>query len=249
MPSLGSHLARAHRAAERLAMPEVDADRGAYYLGATAPDVRVITRLDRSVTHFYDLDDLGVQDSIARMFDEHPALAHPAGLDAATIAFVCGFMTHLVLDEQYIEVVFRTKFGAHSDLKDEPRGQVLDRALQYEIDRRDRLDRDVMSDVEAALASTAPVTGVPFIEDDALTRWVTTSIDVAGQAPDFERFERMMARHMVAAGYDKQAVLDECADPETLVGEAFEVVSADVVERFWADATDLMTERVRDYLR
>ena len=47
MPSLGSHMARARALADRLRLPEIDADRGAYYLGSTAPDIRVITRMDR----------------------------------------------------------------------------------------------------------------------------------------------------------------------------------------------------------
>jgi hypothetical protein len=33
------------------------------------------------------------------------------------------------------------------------------------------------------------------------------------------------------------------------VREAFEVVSEERIERFWRDVEDLMTERVRSYLR
>ena len=89
MPSLGSHLLRAYRVAERLGLPEIEADRGAFLLGATAPDIRVITRRDREDTHFFRLDDLADQDSVARMFRENPSLAMPSGLDAATTASYC----------------------------------------------------------------------------------------------------------------------------------------------------------------
>ena len=44
MPSLGSHLAGARLIADRLAHRAIEADRGAYYLGATAPDLRSMTR-------------------------------------------------------------------------------------------------------------------------------------------------------------------------------------------------------------
>src|SRR5438093_9850256 len=144
MPSLGSHMARAREVAERLRLKEIDADRGSFYFGATAPDVRVSTRLDRRVTHFYELDEYGQQDSVARMFAEHPLLARPAGLDAATTAFIAGYVTHLVLDESYIERIYRPRFGERSPIGDDPRRDVLDRALQYELDRRDREDRDAM---------------------------------------------------------------------------------------------------------
>ena len=45
----------------------------------------------------FRLDDLGDQDSVARMFRENPSLATPSGLDVATTAFVAGYLTHLVL--------------------------------------------------------------------------------------------------------------------------------------------------------
>lgn len=249
MPSLGSHLARARQAAARLALPEVDADRGAFYLGATAPDIRVITRLDRAVTHFYDLKDFGDQDSVARMFEANPALATPAGLDAATAAFIAGYLTHLVLDETYIAEVYRPSFGALSPLKEDAKANVLDRALQYEIDRRDREDEAAMAEVRAAIEASVPVRGIPFIADEHLAQWLTVSADVAGQAADYSRFRRMMMRHLEGAGYDAASIDTLCEDPDGLIQEAFGVVSEERVERFWRDATDRMEARVRSYLR
>jgi hypothetical protein len=249
MPSLGSHLARARQLAARLALPEVDADRGAFYLGATAPDIRVITRLDRSVTHFFDLKDFGDQDSVARMFEANPALATPAGLDAATTAFIAGYLTHLVLDEAFIGEVYRPSFGAFSALKDDPKANVLDRALQYELDRRDRQDEAAMAEVRAAIEETVPISGIPFIADEHLAQWMTVSADVAGQAADYSRFRRMMMRHLEGAGYDAEALEAACEDPLSLIREAFGVVSEERIERFWRDATDRMEARVRSYLR
>lgn len=249
MPSLGSHLARARQVAARLALPEVDADRGAFYLGATAPDIRVITRLDRAVTHFFDLKDFGDQDGVARMFEAHPALATPAGLDAATTAFIAGYLTHLVLDETFISEVYRPSFGALSPLKEDAKANVLDRALQYEMDRRDRQDETAMAEVRAAIEASMPVGGIPFIADEHLVQWVTVSADVAGQAADYSRFRRMMMRHLEGAGYDPAALDAACEDPHGLIREAFDVVSEERIERFWRDATDRMEARVRSYLR
>ena len=249
MPSLGSHLARARQVAARLALPEVDADRGAFYLGATAPDIRVITRLDRAVTHFFDLRDFGDQDGVARMFEAHPALATPAGLDAATTAFIAGYLTHLVLDETFINEVYRPSFGALSPLKEDAKANVLDRALQYEMDRRDRQDETAMAEVRAAIEASMPVGGIPFIADEHLVQWVTVSADVAGQAADYSRFRRMMMRHLEGAGYDPAALDAACEDPHGLIREAFGVVSEERIERFWRDATDRMEARVRSYLR
>lgn len=249
MPSLGSHLVRARMVADRLEFPEIEADRGAFYLGATAPDIRVITRKDREVTHFFSLSNLGDQDSVTRMFRDNPGLATPSGLDSATTAFMAGYVTHLVLDEGFISQIYRPNFGAFSNWDDDPKSNVLDRALQYELDRRDREDRECMEEIRASLAATVPVAGLGFIEDQHLAEWVTVSEDVAGQPADYSRFRRMMSRHLQMAGYDEATIERECEEPLELVRQAFDIVSEERIERFWRDATDQMTERVRDYLR
>lgn len=249
MPSLGSHLVRARTVAGRLALPEIDADRGSFYLGATAPDIRVITKHDREVTHFFRLADLDDQDSVERMFREHPGLARPAGLDAAVAAFIAGYLTHLVLDEVFITAIYRPHFGPLSAIDDDPRSNVLDRAMQYELDRRDREDRDAITEISAALEDATPVSGIPFIADDALAEWVRVSQDVAGQPADFSRFERMLTRHLREAGYDEDAIRSECERPAELVAEAFAVVTMDRLQRFWLEAEEAMIERVRKYLR
>lgn len=249
MPSLGSHLLRAHRVADTLDLPEIEADRGAFYLGATAPDIRVITRRAREETHFFRLDDLARQDSVARMFEENPGLGMPSGLDAATTAFIAGYLTHLVLDETFIGEIYRPNFGALSEIGDDPKSNVLDRALQYELDRRDREATATMAEIRDALVRSRPVTGIPFIEDQYLVEWVTVSADVAAQSPDYSRFRRMMQRHLQNAGYDESAIDAFCEAPDALVEEAFGVVSIDRIERFWRVANEAMIERVREYLR
>lgn len=249
MPSLGSHMAHARTVARRLALPEIDADRGAYYLGCTAPDIRVITRMERRVTHFYNLDELGEQDSSGRMFAEHPRLAERASLDAATTAFVAGYLTHLVLDEAFITDVYRPHFGALSPIDADPRSNVLDRALQYELDRRDREDRVAMTEIGAAIAATQPVCGIPFIADDHLVEWVSVTGEIASLAPDYGRFQRMMTRHLELAGYSIDDINRYCEAPAVLVSEAFGIVGEERLARFWRDAEERMYERVRSYLR
>lgn len=249
MPSLGSHLARAHVVAERLALPEIDGDRGAFYLGATAPDIRVITRFDREVTHFFQLAEMGPQDSVLRMFMEHPDLASPGRMEAATVAFMAGYLTHLVLDETFITEIYRPTFGPESAIDADRRANILDRALQYELDRRDREQTETMAKIGAALASTSPLGGIPFIDDHHLLEWLAVSESIAGQPADYSRFRRMMVRHYETAGFDEDTIERECADPAALVREAFGVATPERVDRFWTDAEERMAARVRAYLR
>lgn len=249
MPSLGSHMVRARRLADQLGFLEIDADRGAFYLGSTAPDIRVITRGNRADTHFYDLADLERQDSVERMLDAHPELRKPAGLDAATTAFIAGYITHLVLDEAYVEEIYRPTFGVYSDIDTDPRSNVWDRVLQYELDRIDRIDDQGRVHLQGALAESAPPPGVPFIADDNLARWFEMINEVAGEAPDYSRFRRMMKRHLEGAGFSEHDIEAHCADPSHIVEEALGVVSQERLDRFWEHAEDIMQDRVRRYLR
>lgn len=249
MPSLGSHMVRARRLAEILALPEIDADRGAFYLGSTAPDIRVISRGERAETHFFDLDDLERQDSVERMLEAHPELRTPAGLDAATTAFITGFITHLVLDEAWIEEIYRPTFGIYSDIDEDPRSNVWDRVLQYELDRLDRMDDQCRVELQGAIAESAPPPGVPFIEDENLARWFEMMNEVAGQAPDYSRFRRMMTRHLEGAGFSEHDIDACCTEPNLIIEEALGIVSQERVDRFWEHAEDIMRDRVRRYLR
>ena len=249
MPSLGSHLARAIVVADRLALPAIEADRGAYYLGATAPDIRVMLDVDRRETHFYDLDDFAEQDSIARMFEAHPGLAD-AGLEDATRAFMAGYLTHLVLDETYIAEVYRPCFGAYSEIDEDPRSDILDRALQYEVDVRDRADRARMAGVRAALASAGGVRGVPFIDDARLAEWAARVDDIATRPADYSRFAQTLTRHL---GRDAMgggnAIREACANPAVLIAEAFAVVGDERLARFIEHADERAAERVRGFLQ
>lgn len=242
-------MVRARRIADALELPEIEADRGAFYLGATAPDVRVVSRGARADTHFFELDDLEKQDSVERMLAAHPQLRTPSGLDAATTAFIAGYITHLVLDESWIEEIYRPAFGVYSEIDEDPRSNLLDRVLQYELDRRDRIADDSRDEIVAALAATAPPPGIPFIADDHLLQWCEVVRDIATQAPDYTRFRRMLSRHLEFAGFSEADIEACCQHPEPLVDEAVGVVSVERIERFWEHAADLMHDRVRRYLR
>ena len=49
----------------------IDADRGAFYLGSTGPDMHVLSRADRMSSHYFDLDCLDEQDSVESFFCAH----------------------------------------------------------------------------------------------------------------------------------------------------------------------------------
>ena len=241
-------MVRARVIADRLGAPQIDELRGLYYLGATAPDIRVITRRERIHTHFFDLDCLDVQDSVTRMFEQHPGLAAPGELDAMTRAFMAGFITHLVFDEAYIETMYRDHFGARSSLVDDPFANVLDRALQYELNRRELSDDRAVSDILRDLTTCQTSTAVEFIEDDHLAQWREVIDDFARQGPTWDRFPRMMNMHLRRAGLSDQEIERHAADGPALAQRSLDYVGEERVARFLEQATRRAEARVARYL-
>ena len=247
MPSLGSHLASARLVAGRLANRTVDAERGSFYLGSTAPDIRVITRLDRAHYHFFDLDDMEHQDAVEQLFMEHPGLREAVKLDEATRAFMAGYLTHLVMDQDYVERVYRAHFAADV-WGDDPRGNVLDRVLQFEMDRREREGREAMSEISEVLAHTSARADLGFIERQTLDRWLEVVRDIASQPPDWSRFPRMMTRHLQRAGYSDEEIEQFCRDVPEILIETLDHVTEARVQEFLELTMDRALQRLRDYL-
>lgn len=251
MPSLGSHLAHAHGLAERLGHPHIEADRGAFYLGSTAPDMRVLMKVDRRRTHFYELDDFGEQDSVARMFAEHPELAAAVSLDPTTRAFVAGYLTHLLMDELYIQDVYRVCFGERSPLGGVMWADVLDRALQYEMNRRELENGAAMKRVRDELVASVPRQAfecLAFLRDDLFPEWREFALNVASQEPTWERFPRMMRIHLRRAGYGDEEIEEACHNAVGLVAEAVEQVSEERVTGYLEKATEVALQRLDAYL-
>lgn len=248
MPSLGSHMGAARILAGRLAHRDIDADRGSYYLGATAPDIRVLTRVDRSKYHFFDLERLESQDSVARLLEEYPRLGLASELDAPTRAFMAGYLTHLVMDEIYIERMYREFFGERSGLAGDPRGNVLDRVLQYEMDRRQREDLTAMAEIKEVLAHTTVQADVEFIAAETLGRWREVVEDMAGQPPTWDRFPQMMDRHLARIGYSEAEIEEFRVSVPGLLAETLDHVTEPRVREFLDLAMDRSLERLREYL-
>lgn len=248
MPSLGSHLTAAYGLATRLGNPHIEADRGAYYLGSTAPDMRILMRVDRRLTHFFDLEDFGEQDSTARMFEEHPELGDAVGLDPATCAFIAGYITHLLMDEHYIQTIYRSYFGVRSELGGDMWANLLDRALQYEMNRRELEDDEALTDVRNAIDASQSTVGVRFIDSELWPEWRDFTRGITHQRPDWERFPRVMQIHLRRAGFTDEQIEEIGDNPPEIVHEAFEHVSDERIARYLEEATELAFERLNQYL-
>ncbi len=83
MPHLVFHMSVARELAERLNSPIIDNERGAYYMGATGPDMHILSGSQRHASHFFDLDCIEKQNCIEAFFDAYPELRDVEGAVAA----------------------------------------------------------------------------------------------------------------------------------------------------------------------
>lgn len=249
MPALALHAAVAKRIADQLRERAVDADPGSLYLGSTAPDIHILMRWERERTHFFDLQKLDEQSAVAAMFEAHPALARPAELSPPTVAFVCGYISHLEMDEIWINDIYRPFFGQSSPLAGDPRADIMDRAAQYDLDREARADRQAMSQIVKKLARPDLEPEVGFIEEGALSLWRELMVEALNHPPDWERFRFFGGRALKAAGIDTpQAFAEFVKTLPDLVAEATDYLSRERMEAFLEKSLNRGQEAIKEYL-
>ncbi|HEY7295035.1 MAG TPA: zinc dependent phospholipase C family protein [Dehalococcoidia bacterium] len=249
MPPIFFHMAVARDVRGGLNAPPIEEDRGAYYLGATTPDIRVLTRGDRRETHFFDLESLEHQDSVEEFLKTYANLANADRLDAQTAAFVAGYITHLVLDESYIETMYRPHFGQLSALGGSEQANMMDRLLQYELDRQRRERSDEVDEIRGALRGCSLAVDVGFLDSETLRRWQEVAIDMTRHPPDWERFRFQGGRHLRQAWMEDPDAYGQFLEtiPE-LLQQTIRHVSTAHVDSFLEQSRERAREAVERYL-
>lgn len=201
MPNLPAHIGLAHQVARRLSHPTLDANIGAFLLGSTAPDVRAMTRGTREDYHFASLDFAAVGAGVRGLLEAHPHLRPSSDGHGPTRAFVAGYITHLVLDEVWIVDMYRPYFGNRRVFPDRDLGNVLDRALQLELDRR---SREAVTAVLPDLRQAEIEVRVGFIPTAVIRSWREFVLERTEPEFTWERL-RFMARRIAAGDEEHRA--------------------------------------------
>lgn len=249
MPPLGLHTTVAKQVADRLRHRALEPQRGNLYLGSTAPDIRVITRWERRRTHFFDLGDFDEQSGVEGFFAAYPALREAACLRPATVSFVAGYVTHLVMDELWINSIYRPFFGERSALGGDLRANVMDRAVQFSLDHGARIDRDMMAHILDHVVRTDLALEIDFIDADTLGRWREVIIELVESPPDWRRFRHLAGRHLRDGAAESPEGLEEllAALPD-LVDETLRYLGPERVREFMERAADESENAVKEYL-
>ena len=161
------------------------------------------------------------------------------------MAFLCGYISHLEMDEAWICEVFRPSFGERSVMKGGPLANVLDRVLQFELDRREHEPQVVETIRKELLASDVDVrTG--FIERDMLLQWRDISAEAVVREPDLRR---LASRHLAAYGVQSDEDIAEFmrSVPE-LLEQAMRNVTAERLDCFYQRSRQRAVAAIREYL-
>ena len=247
MPNLPAHIDLAIAASSELRHPDIESHLAYFYLGATAPDIRALTKRARSEYHFVDLDFETIGTGVQAMFSAYPELMNAAEHDGPTRAFIAGYITHLLADESYIVRMFRPFFGDGGVFEDDDRAKVWDRALQLDFDREvwDHVRRSVgQLDVDPANIS------VRFLPQEDLVLWKEWVTRVVGTGFSWDRLKFMASR--ISAGDDRhpahaQAELFISSVPDSLTA-LYDLVPRARVSEFKSDSLDTIVSGLRGYL-
>ena len=246
MPNFSAHLGMAKDAASRLNHPTLNNNMGAYLLGSVSPDIRIITRGKRDVTHFVPLDFEKAGDGVEGMFSSHPNLAKAGSLNEPTRAFIVGFASHLFTDELWILNLYRPYFGNRDVFEDKLYGNLMDRALQLELDRREHLAMGGTGELKPLLENAEKDVEIGFISAETLVEWREWVHNSLGGEFNWDRLRFMAGRVARQEGAESEEPVKDmaeeflksvdeglerifCAVPEELVSEFRERSIEDLV--------------------
>ena len=194
MPNPSAHIDLALEGARQLSHPVLQDHLGSFILGCTAPDLRVITKRDRGETHFVSLSNDIIGAGAESMFKSYPRLAGTSRLSGPTVAFIAGYLSHLIADEMWIAHMYRPYFGDDGVFGDDVEGNIMDRTLQLELDLRATRAGRGLFEVREHLANAATGVEVDFLPQETLVQWQEWLITRSQVQFSWERLRFMLQR-------------------------------------------------------
>lgn len=171
MPLIYYHLSIASEAAETLESPILLNNLECYLGGAISPDAHFVGNVSRLHTHFFDLADDDEQSGPDLLFQQHPCFSDGSELEDRTRAFIVGYVSHLIVDDAWTTDIYRPFFGKNSPLGGDTAANMLDRMLQYETDRRERLDKPKLAAIREKIHGWDADMDIGIVDNTALCNW------------------------------------------------------------------------------
>jgi hypothetical protein len=213
--------------------------RGAFFFGHIAPDVRVISRQFRRVTHFFP--PTNHHPAHAHMLEAHPKLARPGDLPLTQAVFTAGYLAHLLFDELWAREIFLPVFGPGQSWGERAERSLLHNVLRAWLDRRDwpRLP----GDLGHVLRQVRPQGWLPFVADADLYRWRDLVADQFVSEGAIRTLE-IFADHARISNGDFAALLE----PDVMEARVFSRISLAALDEFHARASVRCRDLIVRYL-
>ncbi len=246
MPNLPTHIHFSYQSIGKYNDLDLNNNLAIYLFGSTAPDIRVITKQDRSVYHFVQLDFDRVGDGIKNMKSLHPPLNNLNTDDEHTRSFMAGYASHLILDETWITTMFRPFFSNPSLFGNKSQGLILDRALQMYLDKShwDTLDQNL-----PYIESCDTNIEVEFLKNEPVEDWRDWISTLLNRKFSWERLEFMASR--IAKGDDSHPAIglakDFISDPDGGIGDILEKLPDGILEDFSSESLKNINKALTEF--
>lgn len=218
--------------------------RSAFLLGVIGPDVRAISGQTREETHFFAIPPDDPRPAHVIMVDMWPVLHGAAIHDRIQAAFIAGYMTHLIMDQTWVEMIVMPALfiDGHRWGLQHPNWRVYSILMTYlEYQAAARFPAGAVT----LLARAEPHGWLPFVRDRYLAEWrdhVASHIREGGA----RRISEMFARsNGISPGELEAIVLSE----ERMEAEAFHIVPRERLAVFQQEAARRSESVALAYLR
>lgn len=252
MPNLPMHIHLAHQVAEQLDRGYLYDHVGSFYLGATSPDIRAMTKWPREQTHFAPLSVREVGAGARNMFRQYPELAGADAQSPATRAFLLGYVCHLAADEVWITTVYRPNFDTASQetrlTHDQVQADLWDRALQLDLDRQSLPDVRGPLDAGHAVSCGDQGVAITFFEDGLLSQWKERVAGFVGREFDWSRLKFALNR-MYRDNAEVQQTVDQfLARMPRSLDEVYQKIPAAQIETYRQQAIAATITHAQEFL-
>jgi hypothetical protein len=213
--------------------PVIAGNRGSYYLGSTAPDIRFFISASREETHFLSLESAEGASGIQPMFEAYPELAETTNLNDATKSFIAGYLSHLVTDESWIYRIYRPYFGLSSPMRGEPMANFL----------------DSISEIREQLVDSTSGVEISFIDNANLTRWREFVSIATTRKRHWEDFRHFAGRYLTwMQQIPAQEIESFFASLDSRLKQLLEMIPQEQLQAFRRQSVDDSVRVAREYL-
>lgn len=176
----------------------------------------------------------------------NPELDRPERLGRETRAFVAGYMSHLVADQVWIIRVYRPFFGNRQVYRDGLEGNIMDRALQLDMERQ---SRDRVAGVVPLLEGAEAQVDVGFLGAGTLREWRQRVQGILGRDFSWESLRLFVSRRYYVDGEGALEVVDRfLSSVEQGLDQIYERVPRPVVEAYKEQAIGEMLNFTERYI-